>query len=162
MTSLTHSLLYELIEEKIAMTGLRIAEDLIMVDVACNDPDNGLFAHQAQQISIGYDLLSLEARNWCRPPRFVETEDGFRLAGKAWRAHGSKYGVGNWCWNGYWMKTRDAADFMSWLHNRRLFTVECAEQRLFNMWQSSKPFDDGDREFIWRIIGKPSMHDHAA
>lgn len=44
------------------MTGLNVRDDMIMIDVACNDPDNGLFAGRAEQISIGYDLLELEAR----------------------------------------------------------------------------------------------------
>jgi hypothetical protein len=140
------------------MSGLSVVDDMIMVDVACNDPDNGLFARRAEMISIGYDLLELEARR--TPPTFVEIKGGFRLAGKQWHSPDSKYGVGNWCWNGYWMKTRHVAYFLSWLHGRKLFSVSSGESRLFNMWQSDKPFDDADREFIWRLVGKPSSHDH--
>lgn len=140
------------------MTGLNVRDDMIMIDVACNDPDNGLFAGRAEQISIGCDLLELEARR--SAPKFVELTNGFRLAGKSWHSPLSKYGVGNWCWNGYWMKTKHAAHFLSWLHSRNLFSVSSGESRLFNMWQSPKPFDDADREFIWRLIGKPSSHDH--
>lgn len=139
------------------MTGPRIRDDLIMVDVACNDPNNGLFAGRAEMISIGSDLLELTARR--SAPKFVETEVGFRLAGKVWPVHSNRHGVGNWCWNGYWMKTRDAVSFLAWLHGRRLFCAEQGETRLFNMWMSEKPFDDQDYEFIWRLIGKPSMHD---
>ena len=139
------------------MGGLNIRDDMIMVDVACNDPDNGLFAGRAEQISIGYDLLELDARR--AAPKFVEIVGGFRLAGKQWHSPHSKYGVGNWCWNGYWMKTRHAAHFLAWLHGRRLFGVSSGEQRLFNMWQSDRPFGEDDVEFIWRLIGKPSSHD---
>lgn len=142
------------------MTGLNVRDDMIMIDVACNDPDNGLFSGRAEQISIGYDLLELEARG--APPKFVELANGFRLAGKSWYSPQSKYGVGNWCWNGYWMKTGHAAHFLSWLHSRNLFSVSSGESRLFNMWQSPKPFDDADRKFIWRLIGKPSSHDHVS
>jgi len=142
------------------LTGLNIRDDMIMVDVACNDPDNGLFAGRAEQISIGYDLLELEPRR--AAPRFVEMTNGFRLAGKQWHSPEAKYGVGNWCWNGYWMKTKHVAHFLSWLHGRRLFSVSSGESRLFNMWQSEKPFDDSDREFIWRLISKPSSHDHVS
>lgn len=139
------------------MTWLNIRDDLIMIDVACNDPDNGIFAGRAEHISLGFDLLDLEAIRV--PPKFTEIANGFRLAGKQWHAPSAKHGVGNWCWNGYWMKTRHAAHFLSWLHGRKLFAVCSGEQRLFNMWQSDKPFDDADREFIWRLIGKPSSHE---
>src|SRR5262249_26261925 len=62
------------------MTGLDICTNRVMIDVACNDPDNGLFAHRAQMIEIG-DFAEFEARR--EPaPRFVEVPGGFRLAGK--------------------------------------------------------------------------------
>ncbi len=138
------------------MSGLSMHDDMIMIDVACNDPDNGLFAERAEQISLGYDLLELEAKR--NPPRFIEIPGGFRLSGKQWSSPAVKYGVGNWSWNGYWMKTRHAVHFLSWLHGRGIFCASSGEQRMVNIWEKKSPFDDDDFEFIWRLIGKPSSH----
>lgn len=139
------------------MTGLSIKHDAVMIDMACNDPDNGLFDHSCCQISLGFDFLELECQGW-KPPRFAELDGAIRLSGKKWPIIGSKYGVGNWCWNGYWMKIPVAVDFLTWLHGKETFHCTSGEERLFNIWNSSRPFDESDRQFIWRLLGKPSMY----
>lgn len=136
------------------MSTLNIQRDWVMVDVACNDPDNGIFAHVAEQIQIGAELLELEPRRM--PPRFVEIDGGFRLAGKVWPVKGSKDWVGNWCWNGYWMEIPKLVEFLDWLHGRRLFDCTCGEERIYNIWKNEKPFDKSDRDFLSRMLGKPS------
>jgi len=135
------------------MSRLDIPNNRVMIDIACNDPDNGNFASVAEQIEIG-NLMELEARRGA--PRFVELPGGFRLAGKRWPTRGSKDWVGNWCWNGYWMDIPVAVDFLAWLHGRRLFDCTCAEERIFNTWKLPRPFDADDRKFFDRLLGKPS------
>lgn len=142
------------------MTGLDIRRDLVMVDICCNDPDNGLFAYVAEQIQIGDQLIELEPRS-IRAPRFVDLQDRFRLAGKVWAFDSVKEWVGNWCWNGYWMPIPEVVRFLDWLHRRRLFQCTTGETRIYNMWKNSAGFDDEDRRFLWRMLGKPSNH-HAA
>jgi hypothetical protein len=141
------------------MSGLSIKRNAVMIDIACNDPDNGLFAGRAEMIEIGTDFIELEVRG--APPRFIDdgagTSNLIYLAGKRWPVIGGKYSVGNWCWNGYWMEIPVAVDFLVWLHGRRLFNLTCGETRIFNMWKSDRSLNNPtDREFLWRMLGKPS------
>lgn len=136
------------------MSGLDIPGNRVMIDVACNDPDNGIFAGRAEQINVG-NLMELEARR-SPAPRFVEMQNCFRMAGKRWFTRGSKDWVGNWCWNGYWMDIPEAVQFLAWLHGRKMFDCTTGEQRLFNIWKLDRPFDDDDHAFLDRMLGKPS------
>ena len=127
--------------------------DRIHIDVACNDPDNGVFAGTANMISIGRDLIELEAKRW-PPPRFTELGDKIRLAGKVWPILGAKEWVGNWCWNSYRVDLDVAVDFMIWLHNRHLFGVTEAETELFDLWYDPAPWsrqEHAERLSRWLI-----------
>jgi hypothetical protein len=141
------------------MSGLDIRNNRIMVDIACNDPDNGLFAGRAAMIQVG-SLLELTAKK-DPAPKFAELVGCFRLSGKTWSTEGSKDWVGNWCWNGYWMAIPTAVEFLAWLHGRDLYSAESGERRLFNRWRWREPFDRDHRQFMDRIFGKPSMWDVA-
>lgn len=132
-----------------------MSHDTIMIDVACNDPDNGLFAGVAEQISVGSDFMELECLVG-RPPKFAELQGGIKLGRRAWPTCGSKEWIGNWCWNGYWMKIPDAVDFLAWLQSTHRFHCTCGEERIFNIWNSEKDMDMSDREFLSRMLGKPS------
>jgi len=133
------------------MGQLKISANEAMIDIACNDPDNGNFAYVAEQIQIGDQFIELEARR--RAPRFVELDGAIRLAGKSWPITGSKGWIGNWCWNGYWMKIPTIVEFLCWLHKRKLFDLTCGEERIFNIWRLDVPLD---RAFLDRMLGKPS------
>lgn len=136
---------------------LDIRNNRVMIEVACNDPDNGNFAGRAEQTQIGDQFVELEAKR--EPaPRFVETPRGFRLAGKNWTTYGGKDWFGNWCWNGYWMTIPDAVAFLAWLHQRDLYDLTTGESRIFSRWKWREPFHDNDRQFLDRALGKPSMH----
>jgi hypothetical protein len=109
-------------------------------NVRCNDPDNGIFTGKVEAIHLPDRLLNLE--RWGQPCTFVERkEDVIRLAGKNWTITGSKYGVGNWCWNGYRMTLDTAVRFLVWLHGRHLFYCDSGEERLFDAWKSREPMD---------------------
>lgn len=137
------------------MSGLDLKRDLVVIDIACNDPDNGLFASRAEMISIGSDLLELEARG--RAPRFLEEPaDAVRLAGKTWHIAGQQYWHGNWCWNRYWFAVPEAVMFLAWLHGRRLFSAGCGEERLFCMWDATQPFNAAERDWLTRMLRDPS------
>lgn len=141
------------------MTGLDIRRNAVMIDVACNDPDNGLFANHADMIQVGRDFLELEANY--RAPTFRDLGDTIRLSRRKWRIIGSKDWVGNWCWNGYWMEIPEALRFLTWLQSTQLYSCSQGEERLFNIWNSRKPMDKDDIAFLDRLLGKPSMY-HAA
>ena len=101
------------------------AGGMIYLDVACKDPDNGLFAHRAEMLQIGD--AEFELKHSGPAPRFVETDSGIRLSGKNWRVMGSREWVGNWCWNRYQLGIIEKTtrwymvDFLTWLRDRRLF-----------------------------------------
>jgi hypothetical protein len=134
-----------------------IRNNRVMLEVACNDPDNGVFAGAAEMINIGtfveFELLGAHT------PTFRELGDRIRLAGKQWPIEGSKEWIGNWCWNGYWIKIPVLVDFLVWLHSRKLYSLTCGESRIFNRWRLREPFGAKDREFLTRQLGKPSNHE---
>lgn len=118
--------------------------DLVRIDFACNDPDNGLFAYAVCQIHLPDQLLELGAKQWsllsfrgC--PRFAEVSGGIRLSGKTWPIVRSIEWYGNWCWNAYFMRDQVARQFLVWLHRRDLFQCECGETRLYNLWKRREP-----------------------
>lgn len=137
------------------MSGLNIPLNQIMIDIACNNPDDGIFAGRAEMIEIAGDFLQLELAG-CRAPKFTDLGDEIRLSRRKWPIVGSKDWIGNWCWNGYWMKIPIAVDFLAWLQTTRIFHCTCGEERAYNIWNSEKPFDKSDRDFFDRLLGKPS------
>lgn len=103
----------------------------LYLDVACNDGDNGLFAGRAEMLSIGD--AEFEQAFCGRSPAFAELDGAVRLSGKRWRVIGSKYGVGNWCWNRYLLGRPEITlrwylvEFVTWLRARRLYRCTCGE-----------------------------------
>lgn len=91
------------------------------VDLACNDPDTGNEVGLVRAVYICDGALESTDRIFDRPLRLVELDDAIRLAGKKWPVTWSKYGVGNWCWNGYGMKAEGVIAFCLWLRRRKLF-----------------------------------------
>jgi len=69
----------------------------IAIDFACNDPDNGLFAHRAEMASWG-ECEFEAARNGFR---FTEIGNAIRIHRRVFPYIGGKERFGNWCWNRY-------------------------------------------------------------
>lgn len=109
----------------------------VRVDVACNHPDNGVFDYGARFIEIGN--LELAAHDYDRPPRFmVIDEQRFRLSGKVWKYEDRRCGVGNWCWDAFYMPLPDVADFINWLWGRKTFAIDQGPSALFDWWRDGK------------------------
>ncbi len=87
----------------------------VAIDIACNDPDNGLFADRAGMIQI--DDIELKSDNWVDGYRFTEFDDAIRLHRRKFKIVGSKDWVGNWCWNRYWMERIEAKRFIAMLRD---------------------------------------------
>lgn len=107
-----------------------------MLDIACNDPDNGCFIGRAPWLQIG--SIEFEARR--SEPKIVELASGdIRLAGKTWPVSRSKEWYGNWCWNRYLISDGTQtpqlwlADFIFWLWKRDLYRVSCGPDK-FGLW----------------------------
>lgn len=109
----------------------------IGLDFACNDPDNGLFSGRVDGIQLYAEdpIFELEARRETGP-RLSVSDGSIRLAGKSWPISSSKEWVGNWCWNRYAFPLERAADFLIWLHARKLFALTCGDSRLYDAWRS--------------------------
>lgn len=120
---------------------------MLYLDVACNDPDSGLFAYVAPQLQIG------EAEFGClrSPPRFVEGLEGrywprsdFRLAGRRWAYSSSKDWVGNWCWNRYALAHLNMTPrwaltyFVIWLRGRKLYSCDCGPSGFFHWFNGGQ------------------------
>lgn len=87
----------------------------IVVHFACNDGRNGLFAGEAEAITIDLAGGQLELYGWAR--RFAVDDKGLKL-----RIHGawfpfmsSREWVGNWCWNAYRLKRPQALRLLAHL-----------------------------------------------
>jgi len=118
------------------------------IDLCCNDPDNGNETGFVSAVHVG-DLELISNRWWLpsRPgPRLRVDGDRFILAGKAWPFVGYKG----------WVEPEVCADFLIWLHGRRLMSIEQAETRIFNLWKRPDPLA-GSRDFLVRYFSKPSV-----
>ena len=49
--------------------------------------------------------------------------------------------VGNIYWDLVWMYGKDLLEFLNYIQQTKHFDMEEAEHRLFNWWESGKPFD---------------------
>jgi len=72
----------------------------MIVEVCCNNPDNGLFDGKATAIRFGNSELCYEAVNW-KGVKFTDTGKSIRLHGKVFPYSDMNEWVGNWCWNSY-------------------------------------------------------------
>lgn len=114
---------------------------MIYLEVACNDPDNGLFAGHASMLEIG--AAEFEASNRAGGYAFAELPGAVRLAGKTWRTAGSKEWFGNWCWNRYDLYHPEKTtrwyfvDFIIWLRARKLFSCIAAPCEFFDWFNGN-------------------------
>jgi hypothetical protein len=82
-------------------------KDIVAIDFACNDPDNGLFARRVFAAECGEAELE---------PVFCEGFAFTELAGGKLRLHRrifqtalpSREWFGNWCWNRYFFTRNEA------------------------------------------------------
>lgn len=77
----------------------------MLVEVCCNNQDNGLFDGKATAIRFGE--LTFESSN-IHGVKFTDTGKSIRLHGKVFPYLGMKEWVGNWCWNSYIIERQKA------------------------------------------------------
>lgn len=121
---------------------------MLYLDVACNDPDNGLFAGRALMLQIG--CAEFQSHDWVRGSAFAELDGAIRLAGKRWQVESSKEWFGNWCWNRYQLGVKGLTvcwyltDFVTWLRGRKLFGIDTAPSDFFDWWNSDATLPPAD------------------
>lgn len=113
------------------------------LDVCCNDPDNGIFAHQAEALQVDTwdgEIIEFECRS-LRAPRFTEKSGVIRICRRNWPILASKEWHGNWCWNAYWLAPSTLLDLLAALKTARLFHCGCGPTQLYDNWNDdSAPF----------------------
>ena len=125
----------------------------IRIDMAVVDPDTG-DTDKVFRISLPDGLLDLEATDWPDGCSFEERSGSIVIGGREWPTTGSAHGVGNALWNSYEMELSIAVEFICWLHDSRLFTVDSGEQRLFNLWRWREPLP---AEFVERQLAQAAL-----
>lgn len=116
----------------------------IAIDIACNDPDNGLFDGRIAGIELAHRCLSLQPRVWKREPRMRVTDTHLVVSNKKFPIIDWQEWLGNWCWNRYWVTLDTAADFFTWLHAKNTFSVDMGDTELFHLWKADGPFARDD------------------
>src|SRR5215831_17936885 len=104
----------------------------LRLDVACNDPDNGLFAHCAEQFHLTtWDGETIEVEAVRHAPRFTEIPSGIRFLRRRWRVLASKEWYGNWCWNAYWLEPSVLIRLLALAKKSALFHCNCGPTQLY-------------------------------
>ena len=115
----------------------------VRFDVCCNDPDNGLFAHVAEQLQVttwdGADLQLECVRK--RAPRFTELPGHIRLLRRNWPILTSKDWYGNWCWNAYWLQPSVLVQLLSMIKISGMFHCCEGPSQLYDNWNEGD-FDE--------------------
>lgn len=105
-------------------------KNLVAIDVACNDPDNGMFAGRTMMIQIGE--MEIEADDW-NGYAFTVLEDGrFRLHRRLFPYVDRKFWLGNWCWDRFWMRRAVAKQFLGMVRGSGHWRCTQAPCRLYD------------------------------
>lgn len=120
--------LAEVVEQYRSPSSLRI-------DVACNDPDNGLFAHKAVMFAIHEPVFSLSTRRG-EALRFVEKSGHVRICRRDWPVRRSREWVGNWCWNSYWFPWSIGIGLLAAIHKTDKYGCDEAASSLYDLWEA--------------------------
>jgi len=109
----------------------------VRIEIACNNPDNGLFDGVARAIHIG--PVELSSNTWDWAPRLTEGDGWIRIGGKKLRCSGSTYGVVNWCWKAYFWERDDVEALLNWPRFRKWFSVDTGTESLYGKWKTGEP-----------------------
>jgi hypothetical protein len=115
----------------------------VRLDVCCNDPDNGIFAHCAERLQVStWDGEHIELPSVRRAPRFEETSGGIRLLRREWPILASKEWYGNWCWNAYWLEPAVTVRLLAAAKRSGLFHCDCGPSQLYDDWNGTDNLDE--------------------
>lgn len=104
---------------------------LVLVDFACNDPDNGNFAGRVWMGCIDGN----EIERCAGDVAFTFMGSSIRLHRATFAIEDAREWVGNWCWNRYWMTVKEANRLASHLRDHG-WTCNSGEQRFFD-WMNN-------------------------
>lgn len=117
-----------------------------LVSFACND-ENGQFTGKAERVQIGD--LSLECRMLYGGVMIQPIDDRQLKLGRLLLSHcGYKYGVGNWCWDGYWLPDEEILRLINYLMRLKYWHCEEAPTEQFVKFNDHIPFSQADLDFV--------------
>lgn len=126
------------------------AEQIIRVDFACND-EHGMDTGRAERVSVGD--LNLECQligGGIVLKHLAGTDAKHRGAVQVGRLrfwhNGYKYGVGNWCWDGYWLEESDVLKLINYLIRQKYWHCNDGPCDQFDKFNSAQPFTMEDLE----------------
>lgn len=120
----------------------------IRLELACNDPDNGVFAGMVYAVQVCDLELRSKALDW--GPRLTVGDGYIRIGGMKLRCTGSKDWYGNWCWNAYYCDVPDVERLLNWEKFRKWFDVEQSPTAVYDKYRGGLPL---------RFIRKPRRTD---
>ncbi|WP_159648156.1 hypothetical protein [Sphingorhabdus sp. 109] len=126
----------------------------IHIDIACNDPDNGLFAGRISGITIGKSDIELEPVRFTGPA-MRHTTAGIVVSGKSFACTFTIEWIGNWCWNRYDFTESEAVRFLLWIRHRHSFNLQSAESRFYKLWKTSGTISS---DLLLKVL-KGAIHD---
>lgn len=123
-------------------------------DIACNDPDNGLFAGRTNMIQYrwGNEYIELESRNW-EGFTFSEGDGWIRLHRRKFAVVETKGWVGNWCWDAYRMRRGEAKRFLGMLKSSGNWSCTQGPSRWFD-WFNGPELIHHDAQIMNDLPGK--------
>jgi hypothetical protein len=107
---------------------------LTIVSIACNSHENGAFRGRADSIHYGDDQdLELQHQDWYRGVKVTFLKDGrVRIGRRTFVYERHKEWYGNWCWDGFWMKRKEARRLLRYLHDSGRWHCEAGPCRLYD------------------------------
>jgi hypothetical protein len=106
----------------------------VIVSLACNDPDNGIFMGHADHATFHYEGvdLSLYHLDWYRGCRVTYVkEGGIRISRRVFKYRREKEWYGNWCWNAFLFDRLEARRLLRYLRDSGRWHAEEGPSRLF-------------------------------
>jgi len=111
----------------------------LRLDVACNNPDNGLFAYAAEMLHVyTWDKEDIEFVAVRRAPRFTEVKNGIRIFRRVWPVLSFVEWYGNWCWNSYQLESSVLISLLDAAKRSGFFHCEAGPSGLFENWNNEE------------------------
>lgn len=133
----------------------------VEVLLCCNNPDNGVFTGRLCAIEVGPNLRFETAGLWSerlgpclrylwreeRPHRGAGTQR-IAISGRYFPIINYRCWFGNWCWDAVAMRGATVLALLNWMKRKPWFALHEAEERLWNHYESDRPFEDHDLRLI--------------
>lgn len=108
------------------------------IDFACND-EHGNFTGRAERIQIGD--LSLECTLLYGGVKFQAVAgQKVRVGRVVVPFSGYAYGVGNWCWDGYWIADEDVLKIIHYLQKQKYWHCEEGPEDEYERFNEKRVF----------------------